>query len=64
MTKLDRYGVVEPGHVADLVLLDDNPLEDIANTRKISAMIVKGAYYSRKDLDHILAQAEEIAAAE
>jgi imidazolonepropionase-like amidohydrolase len=32
MQKLDRYGIIEHGHVADLVLLDANPLIDISKT--------------------------------
>ena len=61
MGKLDRYGVVEPGHAADLVLLDANPLEDIGNTRKISAVILGGKYHGREELDKILAGIEELA---
>jgi len=36
LAKLDKFGVVERGHIADLVLLDQNPLEDIRNTKKIA----------------------------
>ncbi len=61
LTKLDRYGVVEPGHAADLVLLEDDPLKDIRNTRKISAVILSGHYFAREDLDKMLQQVEEIA---
>ncbi len=61
LIKLDKYGVVEPGHFADLVLLDGNPIEDIHNTTKISAVILRGKYYSRSDLDGMLAGAHEIA---
>jgi imidazolonepropionase-like amidohydrolase len=64
MVKLDQYGVVEPNHVADMVLLDGNPLEDIRNTRKISAVILGGKYYSRVDLDKMLEQAKAQAAKE
>jgi hypothetical protein len=64
MVKLDQYGVVEPNHVADMVLLDGNPLEDIRNTRKISAVILGGKYYSRPDLDKMLEQAKAQAAKE
>jgi imidazolonepropionase-like amidohydrolase len=61
MTKLDRYGVVETGHVADLVVLDDDPIKDISNTRKISALILGGRYFGRNELDKMLEQAEETA---
>jgi imidazolonepropionase-like amidohydrolase len=39
----DELGTVEPGKVADLVLLDGDPLEDISNTRRIHAVIARGA---------------------
>jgi imidazolonepropionase-like amidohydrolase len=64
LAKLDRYGVVEEGHVADLVLLDGDPLADIANTRRISAVILGGRYMAREELDKTLAQAEAIAKSE
>jgi len=60
--KTDKYGVVEPGRVADLVLLDENPLEDIRNTRKIFGVVANGKYYSRQDLDTMLQQVEKLAA--
>ncbi len=40
--RLDRAGSITPGKNADLVLLDGDPLLDIANTRRISAVILKG----------------------
>jgi hypothetical protein len=64
LTKLDRYGVVEEGHAADLVLLDDDPLKDISNTRKISAVILGGRYFGRDELDKVLEQAEGMARSE
>jgi imidazolonepropionase-like amidohydrolase len=64
MGTLDRYGTVEKGRVADLVLLDANPLEDIRNTRKIDSVILGGKVYSREDLNHILADVEQLAARE
>lgn len=48
-------GTVEKGKLADLVLLDDNPLVDIHNTQKIRAVIVNGKYLDRTALDELLA---------
>jgi imidazolonepropionase-like amidohydrolase len=61
MEKSDKYGAIEKGHAADLVLLEANPLEDIRNTRKISAVVFGGKYYEREELDKMLAQAENLA---
>ena len=54
----DTLGTVEAGKVADLVLLSGNPLEEITNTRKIVAVVVKGHLLDRVDLDRMLAEAE------
>jgi Amidohydrolase family len=51
----NAMGSVESGKLADLVLLDANPLVDIRNTRKIAGVFARGKYYSRKNLDTILA---------
>ena len=57
----DRVGTIEKGKLADLVLLDANPLDDIRNTQKIAAVVVNGRYLSRADLDKILAGVEAAA---
>ncbi|MBV8052825.1 MAG: amidohydrolase family protein, partial [Acidobacteriaceae bacterium] len=54
--RLSEMGTVEEGKVADLVLLDANPLDDIHNTRKIHAVVLAGRYFSRGDLDEMLHQ--------
>src|ERR1039458_3900596 len=59
----DRLGTIKKGKLADLVLLDANPLDDIRNTQKIAAVIVNGRYFSRADLDKMLAGVEAAARA-
>jgi imidazolonepropionase-like amidohydrolase len=38
----DSLGTVAPGKLADLILLDANPLADIRNTRRIAAVVANG----------------------
>ncbi len=59
-----ELGTIEKGKIADLVLLDANPLEDIRNTQKISAVVVNGRYLPREDLDKILSGVEVAARAQ
>jgi adenine deaminase len=57
--KEKEIGSVTRGKLADLVLLDENPLVDINNTRKINAVVANGRLLQRKDLDKMLEGAKE-----
>ncbi len=58
---IDSLGTVAVGKLADLVLLDTDPLEDISNTTKIRAVVANGRYYDRDALDRLLDQAAHAA---
>jgi len=45
--RIANTGTIESGKVADLLVLDANPLDDITNTRRISAVYLRGAPVSR-----------------
>jgi len=57
----DSLGSIAIGKVADLVLLDGNPLEDIGQTRGIRAVIQGGKVFDRAGLDQLLAGAAALA---
>lgn len=50
----DKVGTVEVGKFADLVLLDENPLLDINNTRKISGVFFNGRWVDKNQIDIML----------
>ena len=52
---LDKeLGLVQEGMLADLLLLDKNPLENIRHTKTINAVIRDGKLHDRQALDKIL----------
>ena len=50
----DSLGAIAPGMIADLVLLDANPIADIRNTLRVRAVVANGRFYDRGALDGIL----------
>jgi imidazolonepropionase-like amidohydrolase len=58
-----EMGTIEKSKVADLVLLDANPLDEIGNTRRIRGVVLAGRYFPRADLDRMLSQVAAAAAA-
>lgn len=54
----DSLGRVASGQVADLVVLEANPLEDVASVRRIAAVVANGQLYTRTELDALLASAK------
>ena len=48
--------------MADVLLLDENPLQDVRNTRKMWAMLFGGKLLQRTDIDRLLGDAERLAA--
>ena len=49
----DSLGLLKPNFIADLIILNTNPLDEISNTKDIFAVIKDGNYLERKSLDSI-----------
>jgi imidazolonepropionase-like amidohydrolase len=43
--RAETFGTIQPGRVADMVILNMNPIEDISHTRKINAVVLRGRYF-------------------
>jgi imidazolonepropionase-like amidohydrolase len=49
----DSVGTVERGKIADLLLLDGDPLQDIRNTSLIAAVLTRGRVFERDGLENL-----------
>jgi hypothetical protein len=54
MTGEDTFGSIEVGKRADLILVDGNPLEDVANVRNILGVMAAGRWYSNQTLENMM----------
>jgi imidazolonepropionase-like amidohydrolase len=52
------WGRIAPGYLANLVVLNADPLVDIANTKKIDSVVVNGKRFDRTQLDRLLDEAK------
>lgn len=48
-----EVGSLEPGKLADLVVLDRNPLDDIRNTDSVDLVMINGRLYDAEDLSEV-----------
>ena len=54
MGKDSEWGTIEVGNRADLILLADNPLAHIRNTRSLLGVMLRGRWYSTSDLEQMV----------
>lgn len=57
--KLTDAGTIRPGAIADLVLINGNPLTDITNTKKVEGVMVRGKWLSKAEIDAGLKRLEK-----
>ena len=57
----ERLGSIREGKTASMVIVRANPLDDIRNAQWIEGVFLRGEYFSRQDLDRMLAEARDLA---
>jgi imidazolonepropionase-like amidohydrolase len=56
---LSEAGKIKPGAIADLVLINGNPLSDITNTKKVEGVMVRGKWLSKAEIEAGLKRLEK-----
>jgi hypothetical protein len=51
----DSVGTIREGAIADLLLVDADPLVNVANLRRLHTILLRGVVFDRADLDRLLA---------
>ncbi|WP_020599469.1 amidohydrolase family protein [Spirosoma panaciterrae] len=59
LKRQSEVGTIEAGKQADLVLLEGNPLQNIANTQKRSGVMLRGRWFSAAELNQMLAEVKK-----
>ncbi len=54
MGKDGNFGTIEVGNRADFVLLENNPLDDVSNTRNRLGVMVRGHWHTQDELDRLV----------
>ncbi len=57
--KLPDAGTIKPGNVADLILIDGNPLTDVTNTKKVFGVMLRAKWLSKSEIDAGLKRLEK-----
>ncbi len=52
--QLDRWGTVEVGKVADLILVEANPLDDVRNLGSQQGVMLRGRWFTAKEMEAVL----------
>jgi len=52
-SSVESFGILREGSRADLLLVDQNPLADIANVARVVGVVVRGEWYSRQRIDSL-----------
>jgi adenine deaminase len=53
-TGLDEFGTVAAGRRADLILIEADPLEDVANAAKRAGVMLRGRWLDEAELQEVL----------